>query len=132
MEITGKVIAVLEKRTGTSNSSGKEWATQSFVLETEEQHPKKCCIEIFGSDKIEKLMPKTGEVVTAQLDIDAKEYQGKWFNSIRAWKIEKKNTTENISAQANVQTELPKADSSSLFGEHKNFDGTNNNGDLPF
>ena len=44
MEITGKITAVLEKRTGTSKTTGNAWATQDYVLETEGQYPKHECL----------------------------------------------------------------------------------------
>ena len=51
LEIAGKVIAVLEKRSGTSKS-GNAWVTQEYVIETAEQYPKKCCFSLFGEEKI--------------------------------------------------------------------------------
>ena len=88
LEITGKVIAVLEKRSGTSKS-GNAWVTQEYVIETAEQYPKKCCFSIFGEEKIAACNIKIGETITAHIDIDARQWENKWFNSISAWKIER-------------------------------------------
>ena len=87
LEITGKVIAVLEKRSGTSKS-GNAWVTQEYVIETAEQYPKKCCFSIFGEEKIAACNIKIGETITAHIDIDARQWENRWFNSISAWKIE--------------------------------------------
>lgn len=88
MEIEGKIIAVLEARKGVSQRTGSEWVVQSYVLETNEQYPKKCAFEIFGADKIAQMNIQVGQELRVSIDIDAHEYQGRWFNSIRAWKVE--------------------------------------------
>ena len=88
MEIKGKVIAALDVKKGVSKSTGKEWSSQDYVIETQEQYPKKVCFNIWG-DKIEAFAVKVGEMLTVSIDIDAHEYEGKWFNQIRAWKVER-------------------------------------------
>lgn len=88
MEITGKIIAVLPERSGVSARSGAEWRCATYVLETMEQYPRKMCFEVFGSDRIQQMNIQAGQSYTISFDIDAHEYQGRWFNSIRAWKAE--------------------------------------------
>ena len=85
MELSGKVIAVLELQHGTSASSGTEWKRQAAVIETEDQYPKKMVFDMFN-DKIKPL--QIGEIITVHFNVDAKEWQGKWFNQLTAWKIE--------------------------------------------
>ena len=89
MELTGKIIAVLPERSGVSARTGSEWKMASYVLETMEQYPRKMVFEIFGSDRIAQCNIQLGEVLTVSFDIDAREYQGRWFNSIRAWKVDR-------------------------------------------
>ena len=86
MEITGKIIAVLPERSGVAKS-GKEWKSQEYVIETQEQYPKKCCFNVFGADKISEMNIQAGEVMTVHINIDAREYNGKYYNDIRAWKV---------------------------------------------
>lgn len=88
MEIEGKIIAVLPAREGVSQR-GTQWKSQDYVIETVEQYPKKCCFNVFGSDKIQLFNIQSGENLRVSFDIDAHEYQGRWFNSIRAWKVER-------------------------------------------
>ena len=85
MEMTGVVIAILPERSGTSQRG--EWKSQSFVFETQEQYPKHLCFEVFGADRIAQFNIKGGETITVQFDIDARQYQDRWFNSIKAWNI---------------------------------------------
>ena len=88
MEITGKIIAVLPERGGTSKT-GNEWKTQEYVIETHEQYPKKVCFNVFGADKIAQFNIQAGEEMTVSFDINAREYNGRWYNDIRAWKVER-------------------------------------------
>lgn len=87
MDITGKIIAVLPERSGVSQRSGSEWKAASYVLETQEQYPKKICFDVFGADRIEQFNIQVGEEMTVSFDIDAHEYNGRWFNSIRAFRV---------------------------------------------
>ena len=88
MEITGKIIAVLPVQGGTSKN-GNEWKKQEYVLETHDQYPKKVCFQIFGADRIEQAGIQPGEELTVSFDIDSREYQGRWFTNISAWKVDR-------------------------------------------
>ena len=88
MEITGKIIAVMDKRSGQSARTGANWATQDYVIETiNEQYPKRCLFNVFGEDKINEFNIQVGNVVTVSFDINAREYNGRWYNDIRAWRV---------------------------------------------
>ena len=73
------------------------------MIETHEQYPKKMCFDVFGEDRIKQFAIQIGEEVTVSFDLDAREYQGRWYNSIRAWKVErvKPETTNNLSKTTN-------------------------------
>ncbi len=88
MEITGKIIQVLPEVGGISKA-GNEWKKQEYVLETHDQYPKKVCFQIFGADKIAQVAIQPGEELTVSFDIDSREYQGRWFTSINAWKVDR-------------------------------------------
>ena len=88
MEITGKIIAVLPERGGTSKT-GNEWKMQEYVLETHEQYPRKVCFNVFGADKIAQFNIQAGDELTVSFDINAREYNGRWYNDVRAWKVER-------------------------------------------
>ncbi len=88
MEITGKIIAVLPERGGIAKT-GNEWKMQEYVLETHEQYPKKLCFNVFGADKIAQFNIQAGDELTVSFDINAREYNGRWYNDIRAWRVER-------------------------------------------
>ncbi len=85
MEIFGKIIAVLPERNGTSQR-GNQWRSVTYVLETQEQYPKKLTFDVVN-EKIDQLAIQPGEMLNVQFDINAREYNGKWFNSIQAWNV---------------------------------------------
>ena len=87
MELTGRIIAVMEPRSGVSARTGNAWMTQEYVLEVPGQYPKRCVFNIFGEDRIKQFNIQNGEDLTIQFDIDAREYQGRWFNDIRAYNV---------------------------------------------
>ncbi|RHG34811.1 DUF3127 domain-containing protein [Segatella copri] len=87
MEIQGKVIAVLPERSGVSARG--EWKSQTYVIETQEQYPKKMAFDVFGADRLAQFNIHSGEVINVSFDIDAHEYQGRYFNQIRAWNVTK-------------------------------------------
>lgn len=89
MELTGKIIAVLPKQSGTSQRTGSTWASQEYVIETHDQYPRKCCFRIFGEDKIANMNIQAGEELTVSFDINAREYNGRWYNDISAWKVDR-------------------------------------------
>lgn len=87
MTINGRVIYVAEIKRGISTKRNEPWATQLIVLETLERFPQKVALTIFGEDRITQADLKVGEVVDVQLLFDAHEYNGNWYNEIRALEI---------------------------------------------
>ena len=105
MEIQGKVIAVLPERSGISQRG--EWRSQTYVIETQEQYPKKMAFDVFGGDRIVNFGIHLGEVINVSFDIDAHEYQGRYFNQIRAWNVTK--VSQQAAAQASAGVAQPAA-----------------------
>ena len=100
MEITGRIIAVMEKRSGQSQRSGNTWASQDYVLETQEQYPRRCLFNVFGEDKINEYNLQIGSEVTVSFDINAREYNGRWYNDIRAWRVVPAQTAAPVAPAA--------------------------------
>lgn len=88
MDITGNIIAILTAQSGTSQRSGNTWMKQEYVLEVPGSYPRRMCFTLFGEDRIRQFNLHQGEQnITVQFDIDAHEYNGKWFNEVRAYNI---------------------------------------------
>tara|TARA_Y100000385_G_scaffold289557_1_gene359409 strand:- start:935 stop:1303 length:369 start_codon:yes stop_codon:yes gene_type:complete len=86
MKISGKIIAILPIQEG--NSKNGRWKKQSFVLETEGNYPKSLCIDLWG-DKIDDSNLAIGNMVIAYIELSSREWNGKWFTDVKAWKIQK-------------------------------------------
>lgn len=122
MEIKGKIIAVLPLQTGEGRNG--QWKSQDYVLEynQDSQYPKKMVFNIFG-DKIDQFQVTEGQMVKVDFDIEGREYNGRWFNNVRAWRVEK--DAVNASAQQDMPASPPP------FGE-MDIPAENEASDLPF
>lgn len=125
MEFTGKIIAILQPRSGVSRT-GNEWKVQEYVIEDHGQYPRKMCFDVFGADKIEQFNIQMGEELTVSFDVDARQWQDRWFNSIRAWKVERVSAAATAApvAGAPIPPPAPTAAPDFLAGDAKD--------DLPF
>lgn len=97
-EISGQIIAVLPTKSGTS-ARGTEWISQTAVVETKEQYPKKVAFDIMGADRIAQFNLQVGDYVTVSYDVEAREYNGKWWNSVRAWNVVRANQQQQAYQQ---------------------------------
>lgn len=85
MELTGKVYQILDKEKG--KSARGDWSKQSFVVETKDEFPKKVCI-VNWNDKVDLDKISKGDEVKVSINIESREYNGKWFTDVKAWKLE--------------------------------------------
>lgn len=102
IKIQGNIIAVLPE-TGGTGKTGNTWKKQDYVLETKDNYPKKICFNLWG-DKVDQYALKMGEFVTVSLDIESREYNGRWYTDLKAWKVEKSGeaqATENQTTESN-------------------------------
>ena len=105
MDIVGKIIRVLPLQEGTGKT-GNPWKVQAYVLETQEQYPRKVCFEIFGEDRIKNNPCNIDDVVTVSFDIESREFNGRWYTSIRAWRVQQGNVL-NAEAPAGTPVAAP-------------------------
>ena len=107
MEISGKIIQVLPEQGGVSKTSGKEWKLQAYVLETQEQYPRKVHFEVFGEDRIKANPCQLDDLVTVSFDIESREFNGRWYTSVRAWKIQQGIVAPDASVAAGSPVVAP-------------------------
>jgi hypothetical protein len=84
MEINGKIIELLSEKSG--ESANGPWRKKEYVLETESQYPKKICFMAWG-DKIDEFAIKDGESLVVTVDLESREYNGRWYTDVKAWKV---------------------------------------------
>ncbi len=86
LKITGEVTKVLEEETGEGRNG--TWRKRAFILKTPGDYPKEVCIIQWG-DSIDKFAVQSGETITTYIDIQSREYNGRWYTDVKAWKIER-------------------------------------------
>ncbi len=86
MEVEGKIIQFIGERSGVSKA-GNPWKTKEYVLETKESYPRKIAFDFFG-DRADQYPLNVGDEIRLSFDIESREYQGRWFTSIRGWMSE--------------------------------------------
>ena len=85
MQLTAKLVQVLPLQTGAGKNG--QWKKQDIIVETEGQYPKKVCVSIWG-DKINEQVLKVGSMLNSSFDVESREYNGRWYTDVKAWKVE--------------------------------------------
>ena len=100
MEITGKIIQVGQVQSGVS-SAGKAWSKQSFVIEeVVPEWPKSLAFEVWN----DKIALNLNEKCSIHFQTKAKEYNGRWFNEVQAYKKEGGKTENQQLTQNGLQS----------------------------
>ena len=102
MELSGKVIQILPEAGGNSKS-GNAWRKQEFIVETPGQYPKKVCVSLWG-DKIDQFSINQGENVTLSIDVESREYNGRWYTEVKAFRVDKNGGSTATSAMPEVDS----------------------------
>ena len=92
MELKGKVIQLLQMQTGMGKKG--QWKKQEFIVETLSQYPKKVCLSAWG-EKVDQYNLSVGDMVSVAVDLESREYNGRWYTEARAWKLEKEGSSNN-------------------------------------
>ena len=119
MQLIAKLINVLAIQTGQGKNG--EWRKQDIIVETNSQYPKKICISLWG-DKISDENLKIGQYFKYELDIESREYSGRWYTDIKAWRIDSSNNENSNPENSMPTSSLPPLD----------MEGEDDNSSLPF
>lgn len=104
--IEGQITAILPENRGMGQKG--EWVSQDFVLKTDDNYPKNICFTILGADKIKEANIRIGDVVSIGVNIESREFNGRWYTSIKAWSIKKKSEAKQQSAPTPPPSSKPK------------------------
>lgn len=96
LEITGKLLQILPEQTGQGQNG--PWTKQNFVIETQDQYPRKVCIACWNdkADILKRL--KAGDELRVAINIESREYNGKWYTDVKAWKVEAMSSGGSVDA----------------------------------
>ena len=86
LKINGSVTQMLPEQSGEGRNG--PWRKQEFILETEGNYPKQICVAQWG-DNIDKFAVEVGQQITVHVDIQSREYTGRWYTDVKAWKVER-------------------------------------------
>lgn len=119
--IKGKINQILQQESGVSRA-GNEWKKQEFVVETDEQFPKKVCFTLFNekSELLQNL--SAGDEVEVSFNLESREFNGRWYHNVNAWKIDK------VGGQGDVGFPVPPPE----YSEEDIPPEPDSNDDLPF
>jgi hypothetical protein len=123
MELTGTLVQINEPVTG--NGKNGMWKKQDFIVETPGQYPKKVMITAWG-DKLNLTSFQPGTQITVGFDLESREYNGKWYTDVKAWKIATGSGTGNTAQTADPMDQSPPPPSFDNGG------GSAADDDLPF
>ena len=134
MELTGRIIAVMPAQSGVSARTGNAWMSQEYVIEVPGQYPRKCVFRLFGEDRIRQFNIQQGEDLTVQFDIDAHEYNGRWFNEVRAYNVVRGQVQQPAPGPAPIPptAPFPPADTAAPFPPAQESAESGSADDLPF
>jgi hypothetical protein len=118
LKVTGTVKDLLEEQSGESRNG--PWRKREFILETGGNYPKSICMVMWG-DNIDQFNVQVGETITAHIDLASREYNGRWYTDVKAWKVEREQESGGP----------PKMGDDEPFPEPPPFDDSEDDG-LPF
>jgi hypothetical protein len=122
LELKGTISQILPLQSG--NSANGTWRKQEFILDIPGQYKKQVCLYAWG-DNIDNFKLQEGEEVTASIDLESREYNGRWYTNVKVWKVAR---TES-SAPPPTGDEVPW---SSYSEQPANLSSDNDLDDLPF
>jgi len=95
LKIKGKITKVLEVEKGTSKA-GKEWEKLNFVIDTGNEFNPEVCFQLFGTEKVENFNKynKVGDDVEVDFNVSSREFNGKYYHNLDAWKVFKDKVSE--------------------------------------
>ena len=95
MELEGRIVRKLNVQSGTSARGA--WAKQEFIFEYQEgNYPSQVCMNVWGDDKVKDLDKyQVGDQVKISFNLSSREYNGRWYTDVRAWRIEPAGARQN-------------------------------------
>ena len=96
-KMTGEILKIMEVEKGTSKA-GKDWQKVNFVLATGNEYNPEVAFQIFGDEKVENFIKfnKVGQTVDVNFNVSSREFNGKYYHNLDAWKVFKASTDEAV------------------------------------
>lgn len=129
MEVIGKIIEITPIQEGTSRT-GNPWKKRMYVIETQENYPRKVAFTVFGADRVANMEAtvRLGDMVRVSFDLESREYQGRWYTDASAWRIDQ----ADAGAQQAARQPAPAAYQTPAAAPVPPAPAANSEDDLPF
>ncbi len=121
LEIKCRLVSKLPVQNGSSARG--PWSKQDFIVETIETYPRKVCMNVWGADKVSEITAyNEGDELMVSVNIESREFNGRWYTDVRAWRIQKDMPTATAEGAPAIDPFANASATSSADGD----------GDLPF
>ncbi|MDR3235418.1 MAG: DUF3127 domain-containing protein [Prevotellaceae bacterium] len=108
LELIGKLVKTLPLQSGTSARGA--WSKQDFIIETQEQYPRKVCVAAWGERVNELSALAVGDVLKVSFNVESREFNERWYTDVKAWRIDKQGAAQNTALPATEYAPLPSED----------------------
>jgi hypothetical protein len=105
LEVEGKVVQILEEQSGQGRNG--TWVKQEVIIETDDQYPKKICLACWGDKAAVAKALTPGERIKAGINIESREFNGRWYTDIKAWRIDKQGAASSASTAPQAPDDMP-------------------------
>jgi len=127
LEISGKLIKKLPVQSGSNDRGG--WSRQEIIIETPGQYPKTVCVSLWGDRVNDAEKYNEGDMLKINFEVQSREYNGRWYTDIRAWRIELEAAS---SATTSTVATPPSSASAPSISDDPFANSTQQVDDLPF
>ena len=108
LQMTGIITEKLKVESGVSKATQKEWKKQTFVIDNGSEYNPLVAFSCFGEEKVDNLKQfKKGASVTVSFNINSREYEGKYYTNVDAWKVEETKDADEPAVDAEEVSDLP-------------------------
>lgn len=112
MEIEGKIVRKFNLQSGISARGN--WSKQEFLLEFQDgNYPSQLCMNVWGEDKVRDFEKyQVGDKVRISFSLSSREFNGRWYTDVRAWRIEPSSPVAPVQVEAPIPSpdDIPVSD----------------------
>ena len=132
LELEGKIIRKLNVQSGVSARGN--WSKQEFIIEYQEGNfPSQACFNVWGEDKVKDLERfQIGDSVKVSFNISSREYNGRWYTDLRAWRLDSSGEAASAAAPAQAPAQSAAQPAQTQAPQAADSQDSQDDDDLPF
>ena len=132
LELEGKIIRKLNVQSGVSARGN--WLKHEFIIEYQEGNfPSQACFNVWGEDKVKDLERfQIGDSVKVSFNISSREYNGRWYTDLRAWRLDSSGEAASAAAPAQAPAQPAAQPAQTQAPQAADSQDSQDDDDLPF